>query len=537
MFLSQLSEPLARAAGIKGSAFRVHRAQESGAKGIVKFFQRHCINPFESTYKHSLPRKESCTQECNQNKKKQKIFQAKEGSRGHPSQKRDIIQGKGPIYVQVQVETGINVKQTGKRKHPASSFRSFRSASRAFKKESRKKESILYPSSKVPGARTAYLKRNQEKKKASCTHHQRSQEREQGIQKGIRKKRKHPAPVIKSPKEARRISEQKRGQANKEDEERTNDMAERIVIALGGNALQAKGRAPTAENQLEVVRRTAEQIAEVSRRGYEMAIVHGNGPQVGQILQAGEAARETVPPMPFDVCGAMSQGYIGYHIQQALRYALSVRGRNIPVVSLTTQVVVDRRDPAFGNPTKPIGSFYTAEEAQQLAQEKGYLMKEDAGRGWRRVVASPRPQKIVEIGSIRLLWDQTIVITCGGGGIPVAENADGTLEGIAAVIDKDYAAELLAEEVNADALLILTEVEKAAIRYNQPDQQDLDHLSLSEAARYVEEGHFGAGSMQPKIEAAMRFARNNPGRRAIITSLDKCLEALEGKTGTVVTFS
>ena len=314
-------------------------------------------------------------------------------------------------------------------------------------------------------------------------------------------------------------------------------MAERIVIALGGNALQAKGRAPTAENQLEVVRRTAEQIAEVSRRGYEMAIVHGNGPQVGQILQAGEAARETVPPMPFDVCGAMSQGYIGYHIQQALRYALSVRGRNIPVVSLTTQVVVDRRDPAFGNPTKPIGSFYTAEEAQQLAQEKGYLMKEDAGRGWRRVVASPRPQKIVEIGSIRLLWDQTIVITCGGGGIPVAENADGTLEGIAAVIDKDYAAELLAEEVNADALLILTEVEKAAIRYNQPDQQHLDHLSLSEAARYVEEGHFGAGSMQPKIEAAMRFARNNPGRRAIITSLDKCLEALEGKTGTVVTFS
>ena len=181
MFLSQLSEPLARAAGIKGSAFRVHRAQESGAKGIVKFFQRHCINPFESTYKHSLPRKESCTQECNQNKKKQKIFQAKEGSRGHPSQKRDIIQGKGPIYVQVQVETGINVKQTGKRKHPASSFRSFRSASRAFKKESRKKESILYPSSKVPGARAGHSKRNQEKKKASRPHHQRSQEREQHI--------------------------------------------------------------------------------------------------------------------------------------------------------------------------------------------------------------------------------------------------------------------------------------------------------------------------------------------------------------------
>lgn len=488
MFLSQLSEPLARAAGIKGSAFRVHRAQESGAKGIVKFFQRHCINPFESTYKHSLPRKESCTQECNQNKKKQKNFSS-EGRLSRPSKSK-------PRYYP--------------RKRPDLCASSDRNRNK-------------YQANKG--------------KETSCFQLQKFQEREQDIQKGIRKKRKHPAPVIKSPKEARRISEQERGQAKREDEERTNDMAERIVIALGGNALQAKGRAPTAENQLEVVRRTAEQIAEVSRRGYEMAIVHGNGPQVGQILQAGEAARETVPPMPFDVCGAMSQGYIGYHIQQALRYALSVRGRNIPVVSLTTQVVVDRRDPAFGNPTKPIGSFYTAEEAQQLAQEKGYLMKEDAGRGWRRVVASPRPQKIVEIGSIRLLWDQTIVITCGGGGIPVAENADGTLEGIAAVIDKDYAAELLAEEVNADALLILTEVEKAAIRYNQPDQQDLDHLSLSEAARYVEEGHFGAGSMQPKIEAAMRFARNNPGRRAIITSLDKCLEALEGKTGTVVTFS
>ena len=235
MFLSQLSEPLARAAGIKGSAFRVHRAQESGAKGIVKFFQRHCINPFESTYKHSLPRKESCTQECNQNKKKQKIFQAKEGSRGHPSQKRDIIQGKGPIYVQVQVETGINIKQIRERKHPASSFRSFRSASRTFKKESGKKKASCthhqesqkreqdiqkgikkkrkhpVPIIKGPRSVSRIFKKESRKKKASCTHHQKSQKREQDIQKGIKKKRKHPAPVIKSPKEARRISEQKRG--------------------------------------------------------------------------------------------------------------------------------------------------------------------------------------------------------------------------------------------------------------------------------------------------------------------------------------
>lgn len=314
-------------------------------------------------------------------------------------------------------------------------------------------------------------------------------------------------------------------------------MPERLVIALGGNALQSKDSAPTAQAQLEVVRRTAGYVAEISRRGYEMAIVHGNGPQVGRILLASETARDTVPPMPFDVCGAMSQGYIGYHIQQALRYALAVRDRNYPVVALTTQVVVDREDPAFQHPTKPIGGFYTREEAQALEREKGYAMREDAGRGWRRVVASPLPRKIVEIGAVRLLWDHAIVITCGGGGVPVVENPDGTLEGVAAVIDKDFAAELLAEEVDADVLMILTEVEKAAIRFGTPQQQDLDHLSLAEAARYAAEGQFGVGSMLPKVQAAMKFVRANPGRRAIITSLDKCLEALEGKTGTVVTFS
>ena len=314
-------------------------------------------------------------------------------------------------------------------------------------------------------------------------------------------------------------------------------MSERIVIALGGNALQSGDTEPTAEAQLEVVKKTCEQIAEISRRGYEMAVVHGNGPQVGRILLASETAKDTVPPMPFDVCGAMSQGYIGYHIQQALKYALNARNRNYPVVSLTTQVIVDRRDPAFRNPTKPIGPFYTAEEAGKLEQEKGYVMREDAGRGWRRVVPSPLPQKIVEIGAVRLLWDHAIVITCGGGGVPVVENPDGRLEGVAAVIDKDFAAELLAEQVAADALLILTEVEKVAIRFGKPDQEDLGHLNLAEAARYAEEGQFGVGSMLPKVEAAMKFVRNNPGRKAIITSLDKCLDALDGKTGTVITFA
>lgn len=314
-------------------------------------------------------------------------------------------------------------------------------------------------------------------------------------------------------------------------------MAKRLVIALGGNALQSGNSAPTAQAQLEVVRETARQLAEISSRGYEMAIVHGNGPQVGRILLASETAGNVVPPMPFDVCGAMSQGYIGYHIQQALKYALAVRNRNYPVVALTTQMVVDREDPAFQTPTKPIGAFYTEEQARELEREKGYTMREDAGRGWRRVVASPIPRKIVEIEAVRLLWDYAIVITCGGGGIPVVERPNGVLEGVAAVIDKDFAAELLAEEVGADLLLILTEVEKVAIRFGQPDQQDLSHLSLAEAAKYVEEGQFGVGSMLPKVQAAMKFVRANPDRKAIITSLDKCLEALEGKTGTVLTFA
>lgn len=314
-------------------------------------------------------------------------------------------------------------------------------------------------------------------------------------------------------------------------------MPEKIVIALGGNALQSKDSGATAEAQLQVVKRTCEHIAEISQRGYEMAIVHGNGPQVGRILLASETARDVVPVMPFDVCGAMSQGYIGYHIQQALKYALNARNRNYPVVSLTTQVVVDRNDPAFKTPTKPIGAFCTEEEARRLELEKGYTMREDAGRGWRRAVASPLPRRIVEIGAVRLLWDHAIVITCGGGGVPVVENADGTLEGVAAVIDKDYAAELLAEEVGADVLLILTEVEQVAVRFGQPDQKDLGHLSLAEAARYAREGQFGVGSMLPKVEAAMKFVRANPGKKAIITSLDKAIDALDGKTGTVITFA
>ena len=241
--------------------------------------------------------------------------------------------------------------------------------------------------------------------------------------------------------------------------------------------------------------------------------------------------------MPFDVCGAMSQGYIGYHLQQALRFALKKREKNIPVVTLATQIVVDKDDPGFKNPTKPIGPFYSEEEAKALVEEKGYSVKEDAGRGWRRVVASPIPKKIVEIDSVRKLWDTTIVITCGGGGIPVIEKEDGSLEGVAAVIDKDFAAELLAEEIEADALMILTEVEKVAVNFNKPNQEDLAHMTYAEAEKHCQDGQFAPGSMLPKVQAAMKFVKANPEKKAIITSLDKAIDALEGKTGTVITFA
>ena len=314
-------------------------------------------------------------------------------------------------------------------------------------------------------------------------------------------------------------------------------MSEKIVVALGGNALQSGKAEPTAEAQLQVVRNTCERIADISEMGYEVAVVHGNGPQVGRILLASETAKDVTPAMPFDVCGAMSQGYIGYHLQQALKYALNKRNQDIPVVTIATQMVVEPNDPGFKNPTKPIGPFYSEEEAKALQEEKGYAMKEDAGRGWRRVVASPIPRKIVEIDAIKKLWDSTIVISCGGGGIPVIENADGSLEGTAAVIDKDFAAELLAEQVDADVLMILTEVEKVAINYNKPDQQDLSNMNLADAARYCNEGQFAPGSMLPKVQAAMKFVRAYPNKKAIITSLDKAIDALKGETGTTITFA
>lgn len=314
----------------------------------------------------------------------------------------------------------------------------------------------------------------------------------------------------------------------------------KVVVALGGNALQEKGTPPTAEAQLGVVRRTCEYLADISSRGYEMAVVHGNGPQVGRIALSQEIAQkadQSLPAMPFDVCGSMSQGYIGYQIQQCLRDALRNRNRNVPVVTLVTQVVVDEHDRAFDEPTKPIGPFYDEETAHKLENEKGYAMKEDAGRGWRRVVASPKPKRIVEIDSVKRLWNSTIVITAGGGGIPVIENLDGSLTGVAAVIDKDFAAERLAEDMETDVLLILTNVDKVSINYRKPDEKTLSHITVKEAIKYIDEGQFAPGSMLPKVLAAIKFARRFPGKKAIITSLYKAVDALEGDEGTVITMA
>ncbi len=309
----------------------------------------------------------------------------------------------------------------------------------------------------------------------------------------------------------------------------------RLVVALGGNALQEGGRPATAEAQLEVVKATAVHLADLVEKGYELIIAHGNGPQVGRLVLQNEGASHITPAMPFDVCGAMSQGMIGYHIQQAMGDQLRKRGINTPVTTLVTQVVVDGDDPGFKNPTKPIGPFYSAQEAGRMEREKGYTMKEDAGRGWRRVVASPRPVEIVELAAVKALVEAGImVITVGGGGIPVIRKADGSLEGTAAVIDKDFASERLAEDIDADALLILTAVEKAAVNFGKPNQKELDTVTVQEAERYIKEGHFAAGSMLPKINAAVAFANSRQGRRAIISSLEKAIEALEGKTGTVI---
>ena len=307
----------------------------------------------------------------------------------------------------------------------------------------------------------------------------------------------------------------------------------KLVIALGGNAL---GNTPY--EQIRLARETAKPIADLIEAGNAVIIAHGNGPQVGMInlaFSTAAGAKAIASDMPFPECGAMSQGYIGYHIQQGLSKILRQRGVDKQVVTVVTQVVVDQNDPKFQNPSKPIGPFYSKEEAEKIAADKGYVMKEDAGRGYRRVVASPLPVEIVELDAVKALERAGfVVVTVGGGGIPVIKNEDGTLTGTAAVIDKDLASEKLAEDLDADALVILTAVENVSINYKKPDQKDLSLLTVEDARKYIAEGQFAPGSMLPKVEAAMKFALSKPQRKCIITSLEKAVDALNGAAGTVV---
>ena len=309
-------------------------------------------------------------------------------------------------------------------------------------------------------------------------------------------------------------------------------MAERIVVALGGNAL---GRTPT--EQLSLVRETARPLVDLVEKGYALVIGHGNGPQVGMINLAMEYSAQKgggTPFMPFPECGAMTQGYIGYHLQQALQEELRRRGIRKEVVTLVTQVVVDENDPGFQHPTKPVGCFYTRDQAEKMAANKGLAFMEDAGRGYRRVVPSPMPRRIVELNVVdQLVKSGVIVITVGGGGIPVIETDRG-LQGVSAVIDKDRASSLLARDLHADRLIILTAVDRVCVNFGKPDQQELTQMSVADCSRYIAEGQFAPGSMLPKVESCMAFVRGSAHGTALITSLSRAAEALEGKTGTVI---
>ena len=310
---------------------------------------------------------------------------------------------------------------------------------------------------------------------------------------------------------------------------------ERIVIALGGNAL-----GDTPKEQERRIDEAAESLVGLISQGYEIIVSHGNGPQVGMInLAFSESGKENekIPHMPLAECTSMSQGYIGYHLQKGIQKELRREGMPWHVATMVTQVEVDERDEAFNNPAKPIGIYYTKEEAEKLMNEyPSEIYKEDAGRGWRRVVASPKPVDIVEKDSIlNLLDNEFVVIACGGGGIPVIKIGDGDYKGVDAVIDKDFASALLAELVDAKYLFILTAVDRVALNFGKPNEKLLESMTVSEAEQYCEEGHFAPGSMLPKVQAAIKFAKSKKGRRAVIASLEKAPLAIKGLSGTVIT--
>jgi carbamate kinase len=304
-----------------------------------------------------------------------------------------------------------------------------------------------------------------------------------------------------------------------------------VVVALGGNAILQPGQVGTFEEQLVNVDGATRRISKMVADGYRVVMTHGNGPQVGNLLIQQDVASKLVAPMPMDVCGAMSQGQIGYMLEQTLQNHLRKRRLDVPVVTLLTQVAVDPKDPAFERPSKPVGPFYDEAKAKGMMLEQGFAMKEDAGRGWRRVVPSPEPIEIVEREAIvDLVHDGVMVVCSGGGGIPVVRAKNGTLSGVDAVIDKDLAAMRLAMDVGADILMVLTDVPKAYVDYRGPNQRALDVVPLPEMEQYAAEGHFKAGSMGPKVDAAMRFVRS--GGVAIIASLVEVSKALAGQAGT-----
>jgi carbamate kinase len=312
-------------------------------------------------------------------------------------------------------------------------------------------------------------------------------------------------------------------------------MGERVVVALGGNAILQPGQRGTSSEQLANVHKTVSQIVKMIDAGYEVVLTHGNGPQVGALLIQNELGSSHVPAMPMDYCGAESQGFIGYMFTQCLTNSMKEHGiKDRNPVCVVTRVEVDPEDQAFAHPTKPVGPFYTEEVARQKMQDNGETWIEDAGRGWRRVVPSPDPKGIVEKEVIRhLVRDGFIVIASGGGGIPVIKDDRGHYTGVEAVIDKDLAGERLAGELDAQIFVILTDVPNVAINYNTPRQKWLENVSVNELEKLKEEGHFRAGSMGPKVEAALRFVRNG-GTRAVISSLDHALEALKGNAGTQI---
>ncbi len=308
---------------------------------------------------------------------------------------------------------------------------------------------------------------------------------------------------------------------------------ETVVIALGGNAFLQKGQKGTVEEQWNNVVKAMKQIADIIERGYRVVLTHGNGPQVGNILVWMDSAKDRIPPLSMDIAGAMTQGWLGYMIQQALRNELKRRGLNKVVVSIVNQVLVDKNDPAFQNPTKYVGPYYTEEEAKKIAAEKGWIMKPDPRGGWRRVVPSPDPKDNLEIEAIRTLVNAGfIVVASGGGGIPVIYE-DGEIRGVEAVIDKDLAGEVLATKLGADYFIILTDVEGAMINFGKPNQKLLRKITVSEAEKYYKEGHFKPGSMGPKVLACIRFIRHG-GKKAAIGHLYRALDILEEKTGTII---